>query len=80
MIETGKADRRIISSGRADHHSEQDGAYGAKVTPPHGGGKPWSSPHSMSRVDLVAALRRIGCHQMDIGDAFFEADPDWLDR
>jgi hypothetical protein len=34
----------------------------------------------MTRDDLVDALRGIGCHQTDIGDAFYEADPDWLDR
>lgn len=34
----------------------------------------------MSRDELVAALQEIGCHQTDIGDAFFEADPDWLNR
>jgi hypothetical protein len=25
-------------------------------------------------------LREHGCHQTDIGDAFYEADPDWLDH
>jgi hypothetical protein len=55
-------------------------SYVAEVTPPHGEGKPWSSPHPMTRDDLVAALRQIGCHQTDIGDAFFEADPGWLHR
>lgn len=55
-------------------------SYVAEVTPPHGEGEPWSSPHLMSRDDLVEALRRIGWHQTDIGDAFFEADPEWLSR
>lgn len=57
-----------------------DNGYAADVTPPHGQGRAWSSPHPMSRDELVAALRRIGCYQTDIGDAFFEADPRWLDR
>jgi hypothetical protein len=26
---------------------------------------------------LVAALVARGCHQTDIGDALYEADPDW---
>jgi hypothetical protein len=56
------------------------GLYSAQVTPPHGGGAPWSSPAPMSRDELVAALRAIGCHQTDIGDAFFGADPEWLSR
>jgi hypothetical protein len=33
----------------------------------------------MCRGELVAALLGLGCHQTDIGDAFYTADPDWLD-
>ena len=29
---------------------------------------------------LVDALRQRGCHQTDIGDAFYFADPEWLTR
>lgn len=54
--------------------------YVAEVTPPHGRGSAWSSPEPMSRDDLIAALKACGCHQTDIGDAFYEADPDWLDE
>ena len=54
--------------------------YEATVTPPHGGGVPWSTDSPMTRQDLIAALRGRGCHQTDIGDAFYEADPDWLQR
>lgn len=54
--------------------------YLAEVTPPHGDGVSWSSPRPVGRDDLVAALRQMGCHQTDIGDAFFDADPDWLNR
>ena len=57
-----------------------DDRYAADVTPPHGRGELWSSPDPMSRDDLLAALRQIGCHQTDIGDAFIEADPRGLDR
>jgi hypothetical protein len=53
--------------------------YAAEVTPPHADGKPWSSPRPMSRDELVAELRSIGCHETDIGDAFFDADPGWFD-
>jgi hypothetical protein len=52
--------------------------HAADVTPPHAGGKRWSSPHPMSRDDLVAELRRIGCHETDIGDALLDADRGWL--
>jgi hypothetical protein len=54
--------------------------YVADVTPPHAQGVRWSSPHPMSRDELVAELLRVGCHQTDIGDAFFDADLGWLDR
>jgi hypothetical protein len=29
----------------------------------------------MPRDSVIAALRERGCHQSDIGDAFYEADP-----
>jgi len=54
--------------------------YEAEVTPPHGRGLEWRSVAPMSRDELVAALRDRGCHQSDIGDAFYEADPEWLLR
>lgn len=48
----------------------------ARVTPPHGSGA-WSTPEPMSVEDLTARLFDHGCHPTDIGDAFFQADPDW---
>ena len=57
-----------------------DGLYEAEVTPPHGGGVPWKSSTPLRRDDMVAALRAWGCHQTDIGDAFYEGDPEWLLR
>lgn len=51
--------------------------YTAEVTPPHGRGTHWSSPEPMAVDVLIAALQRLGCHQTDIGDAFYEADPEW---
>jgi hypothetical protein len=54
--------------------------YEAKVTPPHGGGRDWSTPSPMTAEQLVGALRELGCHQADIGDALYEADPEWLLR
>jgi hypothetical protein len=50
--------------------------YVASVTPPHGGGKAWQSP-ALSSDALIAALLERGCHTIDIGDAFYAADPDW---
>lgn len=54
--------------------------YAAEVTPPHGGGVPWTTDEPLDRESLIAALRVRGCHQTDIGDAFYEADPEWLMR
>ena len=34
----------------------------------------------MPSNELHARLFSLGCHVTDIGDAFFEADPDWLSR
>jgi hypothetical protein len=34
----------------------------------------------MSVDDRIAALKERGCHQTDIGDAFYEANLGWLDQ
>jgi hypothetical protein len=54
--------------------------YEAEVTPPQGNGTPWSSTVPLRRDDLFKALVDQGCHQTDIGDAFYKADPEWLLR
>jgi hypothetical protein len=53
--------------------------YAARVTPPHGKAA-WSTNEPMARDELVSRLLALGCHQTDIGDAFYEADPEWLLR
>lgn len=53
--------------------------YEAHVTPPHSDVE-WSTPEPMSVDDLDEKLFELGCHQTDIGDAFYEADPDWIKR
>ena len=53
-----------------------DGGYVARVTPPHG--SEWETVRPAGRDELIAALREQGCHQTDIGDAFYAADPEWL--
>lgn len=57
---------------------KKEGArYTARVTPPHGGGREWSTPKPMGLEELINALQDRGCHQNDIGDSLFEADPEW---
>jgi hypothetical protein len=57
-----------------------DGGYVAEVTPPHGGSTPWGIGDPRSADDLIALLRDRGCHPTDTGDAFYEADPSWLEE
>ena len=58
----------------------RDALYEAEVTPPHGRGVPWATEESLSSDALIVALLRQGCHQTDIGDAFYETDPEWQFR
>jgi hypothetical protein len=53
--------------------------YVAEVTRPHGSGTRWMSPRPVTPDDLIAAMRDMGCHRTDIGDAFYAADPSWLE-
>jgi hypothetical protein len=57
-----------------------DGRYVVSVSPPHGGARYWSSPEPLTADEVVERLQDLGCHQTDIGDAMFEADPFWLNR
>jgi hypothetical protein len=40
----------------------------------------WVTSAPMSTDDLIRELLVLGFHQIDIGDAFQEADPDWLTK
>lgn len=55
-----------------------NGGYKAEVTPPHGNGSNWKTTVAMSSDEIIKKLLNLGCHQTDIGDAFYEADPNWL--
>jgi hypothetical protein len=59
------------------HHA--DGRYSATVSPPHGGARPWETPSPIAADELIDRLREQGCHQTDIGDAFYAANPNWLE-
>ncbi len=52
--------------------------YEAEVSPPHSRSGSWATPRPMTVDALVRELERRGCHQTDIGDAFYAADPNWL--
>jgi hypothetical protein len=56
------------------------GKYSAVVTPPHGRSTSWRTTEPLILTDLIDALSRRGCHQTDIGDALYEADPEWVLR
>jgi hypothetical protein len=53
------------------------GLYVASATPPdvH---QEWSSVTPLDRDSLIENLLSRGAHQTDVGDAFYEADPEWL--
>lgn len=61
---------------------EPDGLYSAQIfkfSPSLSWVKPeWSTSTPMSKDDLIRELLSLGIHQIDIGDAFYAADPDWL--
>jgi hypothetical protein len=49
--------------------------YEAEVIKPQGDVDAWRSSQPMDSDSLIDALIALGCHQTDIGDAFYEADP-----
>ena len=53
--------------------------YMATATPPHVSAL-WEAAQPSTVDQIVSELRGRGCHQTDIGDAFYEADPDWLTK
>jgi hypothetical protein len=53
--------------------------YEAQLSPPHGK-EPWTTEGPITKKQLIAKLGELGCHQTDIGDAFYSADPLWLAR
>ena len=51
--------------------------YLAHATSPHVQ-EEWKNPTPMSCSALIKELRSRGVHTTDIADAFYEADPNWL--
>ena len=52
--------------------------YEATVTRPEGDVDSWKTKSPISSNSLIEELTKLGCHQTDIGDAFYEANPNWL--
>jgi hypothetical protein len=57
-----------------------NGGYVADVTPPHSQQGEWACQEPLTLNELIAQLRKLGCHTTDIGDALYEADPHWETR
>jgi hypothetical protein len=53
---------------------EEGELYSANVTPPDAD-EPWTSPNPMTAKQLFENLQRLGCHPIDIWDAFKMSDP-----
>jgi hypothetical protein len=53
-------------------------SYTARVSPPDSA-RTWVTPEPTSAKDLADRLRDLGCHTTDIADAFYWANPNWLD-
>jgi hypothetical protein len=52
--------------------------YFAVVTPLPSLDVSWANDAPLKADELIRELQLLGFHQQDIGDAFLEADPDWL--
>lgn len=59
---------------------KRDDKYDVIVSPPHAGGRHWRSSEPLTANQVVQKLEELGCHQTDIGDAMFDADPLWMNR
>jgi hypothetical protein len=53
------------------------GGYLVSATPPHTK-TTYKSRAALSARDAIDELTQLGAHQTDIGDAFYAADPNWL--
>lgn len=56
-----------------------DGLYSVVATSIDGRGD-YATEQPVSRETAIGSLLALGWHQRDVGDAFYEADPDWVDR
>ncbi|MGH9589313.1 MAG: hypothetical protein ACRD25_02915 [Terracidiphilus sp.] len=59
-----------------------EGLYSAELTVPDMPSveAEWRTREPMGAHPIIEELLRRGEHQTDIGDAFYEADPDWQSK
>ena len=51
--------------------------YRARATPPNVRSA-WETERPLSAREIASKLLELGAHQTDIGDAFYQADPNWI--
>lgn len=56
-----------------------DNRYVGTATPPESD-EQWESSTPLTAKQVIAELRRVGCHTTDITDALYEIDPFWQNR
>lgn len=53
--------------------------FDAEVSPPEAK-ELWRTQVPMPLRELIAELKRRGCHQTDITDVLYELEPDWVSK
>jgi hypothetical protein len=77
--QTNLMPRRNKGRGEMIEIAKALGGYVAHATPPHVKAE-WRSDRPMAVKDVIAELLGRGAHQTDIGDAFYLADPNWVEN
>lgn|GEM_PF-4886924 len=58
---------------------QSDGLYTALATPPNVS-EAWSTTEALGTDQIIHELLKRGAYQTDIGDAFYDQDPDWVKK
>src|SRR5215204_778081 len=67
-------------AGSEIHIKRENEGYTGSITTLDGRSTYWATSGPVTRDELIKELQNLGWHQIDIGDAFYAADPDWLSR
>ena len=57
----------------------EDDLYFVSASPPDAG-VVWSPTEPLTGHQVTKGLLERGCHQQDVGDAMYEADPEWIEK